>query len=60
MGAAAATATAGGQGGVYTDKYNGYWEMVSLKSCFLEHQLNPWVSNVATFTTAQPTMTAPQ
>lgn len=28
MGPAAATATAGGQGGVYTDIYNSYWEMV--------------------------------
>ncbi|KAI7359325.1 hypothetical protein KC354_g9411 [Hortaea werneckii] len=27
MGAAAATATAGGQGGVYQDRYGGYWEM---------------------------------
>ncbi|KAI7325644.1 hypothetical protein KC315_g7835 [Hortaea werneckii] len=27
MGPAAATATAGGQGGVYTDIYNSYWEM---------------------------------
>ncbi|KAI7471998.1 hypothetical protein KC351_g11854 [Hortaea werneckii] len=27
MGAVAATATAGGQGGVYQDRYGGYWEM---------------------------------
>lgn len=32
MGPAAATATAGGQGGVYTDIYNSYWEMVSSSS----------------------------
>lgn len=30
MGAAAATATPGAQGGVYQDKYGSYWEMVSV------------------------------
>lgn len=31
MGAAAAAATAGGQGGVYQDKMGAYWEMVSVE-----------------------------